>query len=302
MVVALIVLQHYRCLTVLQFKGSVRLSPHAHLYATLLPPPTSRHPPSLSNVTLPCPVPRVATHARRWCGFPQALRLGCFFAHPQLLRPLSSFVNTKSNELWVVKPVYLGTIRNIFVAPREHVLDEAAISYIIKSIVVGVDYLHRQGFVHRSISSSSVFVAGDSTMQLGHFKHAISTADESTGRRKAALYSRHEEEAQIPWQAPEYFRQDTVGYTEKIDIYSIGVVALELAYGAHPFEGMLPTATMLLKLQDETGALGLIAPGCKRRPSKALWQLLTQCLREDDFNRRVGINKPQHHSTTAPQH
>eukprot|EP00729_Bicosta_minor_P030868 gene30868-27808_t len=49
---------------------------------------------------------------------------------------------------------------------------------------------------------------------------------------------------------------------------------------------MLPTATMLLKLQDETGALGLIAPGCKRRPSKALWQLLTQCLREDDFNRR----------------
>ena len=185
---------------------------------------------------------------------------------------------------------------------KRKVLPSGKISYIIKSIVVGVDYLHRQGFVHRSISSSSVFVAGDSTMQLGHFKHAISTADESTGRRKAALYSRHEEEAQIPWQAPEYFRQDTVGYTEKIDIYSIGVVALELAYGAHPFEGMLPTATMLLKLQDETGALGLIAPGCKRRPSKALWQLLTQCLREDDFNRRVGINKPQHHSTTAPQH
>ena len=59
--------------------------------------------------------------------------------------------------------------------------------------------------------------------------------------------------AQVAWQAPEYFRQDTVGYTDRIDVYSIGIVALELAYGTTPFEGMLPTATMLLKLQDETG-------------------------------------------------
>jgi serine/threonine protein kinase len=278
------------------------------------------------------------------------LRLGWILKHPNIMRNITSFVICR--ELWIVQPTYLGSLYQMFVAPREReAWDESVVSYVIKSVVAAVDYLHQQGYIHRSISSSSIFVGANCNVQVGHLQHVISNLDED-GCSKTALHSRHEEEGHIPWQAPEYIRQDTTGYTDRIDMYSIGIVALELLYRAHPFAGMLyvpivglylcqhryfaafarevltsirshppahhnlvhaswapvtrppsypislaslqhhatcphnrPTETMLVKLQDETGALGLISQDCKRKPSKNLWQFLLQCLREDDFNR-----------------
>ena len=72
------------------------------------------------------------------------------------------------------------------------------------------------------------------------------------------LHEYHEEPSQLPWAAPEYLRQDLMGYCDKIDVYSVGIVALELLLGNQPYAGLLPTEILLLKLQDENGPLALV--------------------------------------------
>ena len=100
-----------------------------------------------------------------------------------------------------------------------------------------------------------------------------------------SLHKFHEEPSQIPWFAPEYIRQDITGYTEKVDVYSIGILALELAFGSHPYAGLMPTEMLLLKLQDETGPIGLVTG--KRKLSSKLVLFLNECLREEDYCRPV---------------
>lgn len=130
--------------------------------------------------------------------------------------------------------------------------------YVLKGLVLGTAYLHANMLIHRSISSRSVYIDYTGGVRLGGLRHTIPVAERKFG--KVTVYRNncefHSEQRQLPWAAPEYLRQDITGYSAKADVFSIGMVAVELTFGATPYDGLLPSEIFLLKVQDPSGPLG----------------------------------------------
>lgn len=183
-------------------------------------------------------------------------------------------------QLWIVQPRSEGTLHDIVVRLGRRRFSELTIAHITKKLLQSLDYFHRTGYIHRAVSSHSITLDRDGTVRLCRLQHAVPRHAPGSATASHA-FSR--DELQIPWAAPELLRQDLLGYTEKIDVYSVGVLVLELLLGRHPYYGMLPTEILLLKLQDERGPLGLVQSYLQL--SRSCSDFLRACLHEDDFSR-----------------
>eukprot|EP00039_Didymoeca_costata_P000873 m.47704 g.47704 ORF g.47704 m.47704 type:complete len:382 (+) comp10526_c0_seq3:166-1311(+) len=214
-------------------------------------------------------------------GIVQTLHLAILLEHVNIGKVIASFVEEERRLLWIISPFHLGTLYDVFVAPRDKMWDEATIAIILKGTLSGLGYIHSHHYIHRSLTSSSIVVNPGGTPIIYNLENMVSLLH--NGSLKSVMHDFHQDENSIAWAAPEYLRQDMIGYSEKIDIYSIGIISLELVFGAHPFQGLLPTAVLHLKLQDEKGPLSIISS--KRKPSSRMLSFLSECLREEDFNR-----------------
>lgn len=208
-----------------------------------------------------------------------ALRLARLCYHRNLWSFHTSFSNL-TDSLWIVQPLYAGSIHDLLVSNSRRGFGEYASGCIVKGVMHGINYLHEQGVIHRSLSSRSIFIGFNNEIVVGRFQHAISYQFDGYDEY---LHDYHSEPEHIPWAAPEYLRQDMMGYCEKVDIYSAGILAMELILGNQPYAGLLPTEILLLKLQDEEGPLSLVQSFYS--PSSSLSSFLKQALDEDDFER-----------------
>jgi serine/threonine protein kinase len=76
--------------------------------------------------------------------------------HKNILNYYVSFVNEA--ELWLVMPfIEKGSIKNILkiLAPKG-IKDEVLVASIMKQIVMGLEYFHSKGFIHRDIKADNI--------------------------------------------------------------------------------------------------------------------------------------------------
>lgn len=196
--------------------------------------------------------------------------------HANLLRILASFVH--DSKLWIVTP-YLrgGSCLDIMKTGFRDGLDEAAIVTILLQALQGLDYLHRDGHIHRDVKAGNLLMDSDGTVQLADFGVSSSLMEdmERRGVRKTFVGT-------PCWMAPEVMEM-TRGYDTKADIWSFGITALELAYGHAPFAKYPPMKVIYLTLSSAPPTLD--RKRSKHKYSRTFKEMIDQCLQKDPNKR-----------------
>jgi serine/threonine protein kinase len=191
-------------------------------------------------------------------------------SHPNILKYNTSFLDNDNMRLIsVVEPIRLGSMKKIL---NEHfpsgIHNEVLIASILREILHGIDYLHENNFIHNNIRAENVFVDSSGQVKISGLHQLI--------QNKTAFNFVGDHE----WMAPEVLSQATT-INNRVDIYSLGIMALELAYGKTPFEGWPPLKILLCKLQYD------IPPVQVERPpiSVAFHDFLWLCLNKNPMER-----------------
>lgn len=130
---------------------------------------------------------------------------------------------------------------------------EILVCLILRDVLLGLDYLHRKGFIHRSIRASHILINQSKAVLCG-FRET--SAMITNGQRTRLLFDLPPHSTKsLNWLAPEVLEQNLSGYSEKSDIYSIGITSCELANGLEPFSKMPTTFMLTEKMRGNQPAL-----------------------------------------------
>ena len=176
------------------------------------------------------------------------------FQHSNIQTCITSFVS--GGEVWVVTPLMpYGSVKDLMTTHMPDGLPELACCLIVRDLLHALQYLHRQGVVHRAVRASHVLVRDSGSAVLAGLRY--STGLQATGESSPNLYSYplHGVTGNLAWLAPEILQQNLLGYNEASDIYSLAITICEMANGVVPFSEMPPTLMLVEKLRGASPTL-----------------------------------------------
>ncbi|XP_055374145.1 putative serine/threonine-protein kinase STE20-like [Condylostylus longicornis] len=168
------------------------------------------------------------------------------FNHPNILSFYTAFVY--DFEVYVISPLMcFGSCKDTIANCFQTGIPEIIISLILRDILLGLEYLHQKGFIHRAIRASHILLNKTRALITGFREctNIVSHGERTKILHNLAPYSKKS----LNWLAPEVLEQNLLGYTEKSDVYSVGITACELANGVEPFADMKSTFMLTEKIR-----------------------------------------------------
>nr|KAG5689653.1 hypothetical protein BaRGS_026768 [Batillaria attramentaria] len=135
--------------------------------------------------------------------------------HANIVNFLDCYVTKPGSEMWVVME-YLdgGPLSNIVM---NFVMKEDLIARVSKECLQAIDYLHRQRIIHRDIKSDNVLLGKDGTVKLIDFGFCAQLKNDKA-KKNTVLGTLQ-------------------SYGKKIDIWSFGIMVIEMLEGKPPYCG-----------------------------------------------------------------
>ncbi|KAM9456888.1 STE20-related kinase adapter protein alpha isoform 1-T1 [Clarias gariepinus] len=183
----------------------------------------------------------------------EEIHVSKLFHHPSILPYKSIFIS--ENELWVITPfMAYGSARDLISTHFTHGLSELTIAYILLGVLRALEYIHHNGYVHRSVKASHILISADGQVYLSGLRSIFSLIRHGQRARVVHDFPQYSVKV-LPWLSPEVLQQNLQGYDFRSDIYSLGITACELANGHVPFKDMPATQMLLEKLNGTVPCL-----------------------------------------------
>ncbi|XP_020292574.1 neither inactivation nor afterpotential protein C isoform X2 [Pseudomyrmex gracilis] len=158
---------------------------------------------------------------------------------------------------------------------------EEHIGFILREVIKALIHLHEHNVIHRDIRGSNIVLTKEGEVKLIDFGLSKTM--------KSELEKPHTCIGSPCWMAPEVVAGTNSGYDSRIDVWAIGITAIELADGKAPFEGMHPTRALFQIVRNP--------PPTLYRPanwSANLNDFITECLVKNPENRPYMMEIVEH--------
>lgn len=111
---------------------------------------------------------------------------------------------------------------------------ETLIATILREVLKSLEYFHENRQLHRDVKAGNILINERGEVKIADFGIAANLVEQ--GQRKRARFT----VIGTPcYMAPEILAAG-IGYTEKADIWSLGITAIELATGSAPYANLYP--------------------------------------------------------------
>ncbi|PON98700.1 LOW QUALITY PROTEIN: Serine/threonine protein kinase [Trema orientale] len=168
------------------------------------------------------------------------------FLHPNVVSTHCSFIG-EDDRYWVVMPFLpAGSLLSVMY-DSESGYSEAVVGVVLREVLKGLVYLHEQGKFHGDIKPGNILLGPNRSLRLADYGVSESCYDPDSGRFRPSLSSTAGNDVSY-WVAPEK------EYSPKWDIWTVGIVAMEMSYGRPPLSQLPGTESLLLQLRKRFGS------------------------------------------------
>eukprot|EP01126_Amoeba_proteus_P043111 TRINITY_DN4710_c0_g1_i10.p1 TRINITY_DN4710_c0_g1~~TRINITY_DN4710_c0_g1_i10.p1 ORF type:complete len:243 (+),score=70.09 TRINITY_DN4710_c0_g1_i10:723-1451(+) len=155
--------------------------------------------------------------------------------HANLVEFFDCFDVNKS--LWVVMEFMDGGCLTDILEEFETVkMTEKQIAYVCRETLRGLVYLHQYHRIHRDIKSDNLLLKSTGEVKLADFGYAAQLTEKKTYRSTIV--------GTPYWMAPELIRGTE--YNAKVDIWSLGIMLMEMTEGEPPYMEFPPLRALFL--------------------------------------------------------
>ncbi|KAI4343221.1 hypothetical protein MLD38_027750 [Melastoma candidum] len=206
-------------------------------------------------------------------------------SHPNIVRYLGTGREEESLNIFL-EFVSGGSISSLL--GKFGAFPETVIRTYTKQLLLGLEYLHKNGIMHRDIKGANILVDNRGCIKLADFgasKQVVELATVSVAKSmKGTPY----------WMAPEVILQ--TGHSFSADIWSVGCTVIEMATGKPPWSQQYREVAALFYIGTTKSH-----PPIPEHLSHELKDFLRQCLQKEPQMRPTASQLLQHQFVTGEQ-
>ncbi|KAJ3438258.1 mitogen-activated protein kinase kinase kinase [Anaeramoeba flamelloides] len=199
--------------------------------------------------------------------FTQEIITVCNLNHPNIIKFYGGYLKDVSNIMIICEFCRGGDLYE-FLHSKQELTPKQKIQ-IALDIAYGIEYLHSKKLVHRDLKTPNVLFSEDGKIKIADFGLSKTMSLSNT-------LINHTIVGTPRWMAPELLRGEQ-NYTDKVDIYSFGIILWEISTGKIPFEGF---GTFQL-----SGLVGYQGKRPQINESDLFYELIIKCWGQDQEDR-----------------
>ncbi|OVA00826.1 Protein kinase domain [Macleaya cordata] len=156
-------------------------------------------------------------------------------SHPNVVRYLGSYQGEE--YLWIVMEYCGGGSVADLMNVTDEALEEHQIAYICREALKGLSYLHSIFKVHRDIKGGNILLTEQGEVKLAGDFGVAAQLTRTMSKRNTFIGTPH-------WMAPEVIQENR--YDGKVDVWALGVSAIEMAEGLPPRSTVHPMRVLFM--------------------------------------------------------